>query len=626
MCGIVGFSQSQNIDQETIVRQMMDSIAHRGPDDEGTFIHNQVAFGHRRLSIIDLEHGQQPMQSGEGRFTIIFNGEIYNYLELRQDLVVKGHPLKTFSDTEVLLYMFIQYREKMLNRVNGMFAFAIYDREEDTIFLARDHFGIKPLYYFCQDGLFVFASEIKALFKYPGVESLPNLPALNEYVTFQFLSNSNTLFQKIQRLEPAHYMILRGQEIVENIEYWSIDYTIDDSLSGEQYASELLVLLENSLSIQVRSDVPIGAHLSGGMDSSLIAVLASKSYYGELKTFTGAFEESADYDESPYARIVSDYIKSDHFTIYPNSQDFIDNFEKLVYHLDEPTAGPGVFPQYMVSKLAAEQVKVVLGGQGGDEIFGGYVRYAIAYLEQCLKGAIFETQEEDSHIVTLSSLLDNLPLLRKYVPLLKSQFSDGLFDPMDRRYFRLVNRSLGLNRVYHQDFLEKFNPEEMYQVFQDVFNKADSKSYFNKMTYYDIKTLLPALLQVEDRVSMAVSLESRVPLLDSRIMELTAKMPPNLKFAGGKTKNILHQAVKNILPQEIINRTDKMGFPTPLNEWMNGPLRDYVLDILTSQKSKERNILDTSKVESFMSSNSSFDRTLWGALNLEVWFRTFIDK
>lgn len=628
MCGIAGFIGKGNYDPQATMEGMLESIAHRGPDDRAIYQSSSLplTFGHVRLSIIDITHGKQPMTSADERYTLVFNGEIYNYLELRQQLIQKGCQLHTFSDTEVLLHMYITYGKDMLNQLNGMFAFAIYDNVEQTVFMARDHFGIKPLYYYNKNGTFVFASEIKALLKHPEISARRNEKGLYEYLTFQMVLDEDTLFHGVKKLEPASYMIIKDNQIIEKNEYWKLDYNnIDEETSEEVFADELLLLLQNSLSIQIRSDVPLGAYLSGGIDSSLVATLASKFYSNQLDTFTGGFKTGPEFDESKYAEIVSKSIDSKHHMIYPEANDFIDTFEKLVYHMDEPAAGPGLFPQYMVSKLASENVKVVLGGQGGDEIFGGYTRYAVAYLEQCLKGAIFETQEEGNHVVTLSSIIDNLPSLRGYFPMIKNQFAKGLFDPMDKRYFRLIDRSPNLHNWYQPDFLAGRDEDLIFERFAKVFNNPDTPSYFNKMTYYDLKTLLPSLLQVEDRVSMAVSIESRVPLLDRRIVELATKMPPTMKFAAGKTKHMLIKSVKNVLPKEIIERKDKMGFPTPLNEWVAGPMKGYVLDILRSQKARERGLYKINDIEKQLSSNPKFSRDLWGLLNLELWHKKFID-
>lgn len=624
MCGIVGFISQRN-DKEHIIQKQLETLYHRGPDAQSKYIDNNIAFGHTRLAIIDIDNAVQPMTSNDNRYIIIFNGEIYNYLELRQHLVSKGIKFKTHSDTEVLLNMYIVYGKECVSKLNGMFAFAVYDKVKDSMFLARDHFGIKPLYYTYQNNDFIFASEVKAILEYPDVKAEVDQKSLNEYMTFQVMLKKHTLFKNIHSLEPATYLYLESGKIKEKKKYWEFDYNIDETLSEEEYTTELLHLLENSLNIQTRSDVPIGAYLSGGIDSSLVSTLASKNYFGDFYTFCGGFKDSKDFDETHYAQIVQKSINSIHHEIFPTSKDFTDNFEKIMYHMDYPEAGPGVFSQYMVSKLVSQHVKVVLGGQGGDEIFGGYTRYAVAYLEQALKGAIFETSEEGKHLVTLQSIIPNMAQLKNYIPLLKEQFKEGLFDPMDERYYRMMNRSHNLHKIYNQEFLSTFEEEQLLDKFKQVFNHPDTKSYFNKMTHFDLKTLLPALLHVEDRMSMAVSIESRVPILDYRIVELASKMPPAMKFSGGKTKAMLIKSVKNILPKEIINRKDKMGFPTPINNWLAGDLKEYALDILTSQKAKQRAYLNITNIEKQINQSGQFSRDLWGALNLEMWHRKFID-
>ncbi|WP_149719363.1 asparagine synthase (glutamine-hydrolyzing) [Campylobacter concisus] len=625
MCGIVGF-YSFIKNKDIIINNQLETIRHRGPDDKNIYVHNNIALGHARLAIIDIKQGSQPMHSIDGRFTIVFNGEIYNYLELRQHLVSKGIDFKTYSDTEVLLNMYILYREDCVCKLNGMFSFAIYDKEKNSLFLARDHFGIKPLYYVYNDDNFVFASEIKSILKYPGIRAEVDYLSLNEYMAFQVMLKKHTMFKNISSLEPATYLILENGKIKEKKRYWHFNYDIDETRNEDEYCSELLHLLEDSLNIQTRADVPIGAYLSGGIDSSLVSILASKKYFGDFHTFTGGFKDSKEFDETYYANIVHRYIKSIHHEIFPTSQNFIDTFEKISYHMDYPEAGPGVFSQYMVSKLASSYVKVVLGGQGGDEIFGGYTRYAVAYLEQAIKGAIFETAEEGKHLVTLQSIIPNMPQLKNYIPLIKEQFKEGLFGPMDERYYRIINRTHNVDMIYNKDFLKSFDSRQLLDKFKQVFNTPNTKSYFNKMTYFDLKTLLPALLHVEDRVSMAVSIESRVPILDYRIIELVSKMPPTMKFAGGKTKAILLKTVKNLLPKEIFERKDKMGFPTPINKWLANDLKEYALDILTSQKSKQRGYFNISNIENEIINSGKFSRDLWGCLNIEMWHRQFIDN
>ncbi len=629
MCGLTGFiGYPKGKNREELLSSMMKVIEHRGPDANGTYFHDSVSFGHQRLSIIDIDHGNQPFISADGNYSLIFNGEIYNYLELRQGLLGKGVKLLTYSDTEVLLHSYIQYGEKMLDMINGMFAFAIYDKRKKTSFIARDHFGIKPFYYAKTNNSFVFGSEIKSILLHPNIKTEVEPSALQQYLTFQFVLGEQTMFKGVKKLLPGSFMVVDNEgKILQNKKYWDPEYKVDKTKTQEEFLDETLVLLENSLSIQVRSDVPVGAYLSGGIDSSTIAILAAKNYPAELKTFSGGFKDQGPYDETKYARLVSKKINGEHFEVFPDKDDFIDNIKKLVYHMDEPAAGPGIFPQYMVSRLASDQVKVVLGGQGGDEIFGGYTRYSVAYLEQCIKGAIFDTQEEGKHIVTLNSIIPSLPTLRQYVPMIQSQFGNGLFDEMDRRYFNLIDRSPNLSSIYQTDFLSNRNNEAIFSSYDKIFNGIKTKSYFNKMTHFDMKTLLPALLQVEDRVSMAVSLESRVPLLDKRIVELVASMPPTMKFAGGKTKYMLIEAVKNLLPKQIVERKDKMGFPVPINEWMKKKkMKDFLSDTFNSKKSRERGVFKVEEILDQINRSGKFSRDIWGALNLELWYQNFHDK
>ena len=628
MCGIAGIlnrDRNHAADSEEVLA-MLAAIAHRGPDDEGTYFDGAVGLGHRRLSIIDLKSGHQPMSNEDGSLWIVFNGEIYNYLELRRELI-RHHVFRTESDTEVLLHLYEEVGERCLERLNGMFAFAIWDVRLKRLFAARDRLGIKP-FYWCLDGeRFCFASEPKALIAAGMAEPHPDQEGLLQYLTFQFCLGERTLFKNIAKLEPGHFLTFRPfvDASPSIASYWNFNHDIDTHHTEEYYTENLLFLLQDSVRLQLRSDVPVGAHLSGGMDSSTVVCLAAPLYGGQFHTFTGAFREGPEYDETGYARAVAEHVGSKHNEIWPSAQNFADVMPWLIYMMDEPAAGPGVFPQYFVSKLARENVKVVLGGQGGDEIFGGYVRYLAAYLEQCLKGAIFGTQEQGKYLVTWDSILPNLSLLRQYQPLLQSFWRDGLFEDMDRRYFRLVDRSDGVESLIAPDIWNGDGRSRTFQAFQEIFNDSAAKSYFDKMTNFDLKTLLPALLQVEDRTSMSVSLESRVPLLDHRIADLVTRMPPTIRFKGGDTKRVFREAVHNLVPEVVRNRRDKMGFPVPFTQWLREPLRDFVGDILLSSRARQRGLYQTSAVETLISREQKFGRQTWGLLCLELWFRAFVD-
>lgn len=627
MCGIVAIQHKNNqpID-ERLLKRMADTIHHRGPDEEGIFINDHIGFYHKRLSIIDLSSGKQPMTSGN--CTIVFNGEIYNYLELRQQLIQKGHSFKTHSDTEVILKIYEEYGEQGISTLNGMFAFLIYDQQKQKLVAARDHFGIKPLYIYEDDNKTIFASEIKAILEHPEVAALYDQDALNEYLTFQFILGEDTLFKNIKKVLPGHYLVinLKDNNSSRLVKYWEPTFKVDHHHTIDYFIYELRRLLEDTIKIQLRSDVPVGAYLSGGMDSSLVSILASRYIPQSLKTFTGAFREGKAFDESAYAQIVAEHCKACMHKIYPTELEFVDLLPKLIYHMDEPVVGPGLFPQYMVSKLASENVKVVLGGQGGDEIFGGYTRYVVAYLEQALKGAIYETNDEGEHIVSLQSIVPNLSYLKQYVPMMRHFWKKEAFEDMDRRYFHLIDRSESSLALYTDDFRQKFDKEKIFEHFRELFNHPDTRSYFNKMTHFDMFGSLPGLLHVEDRVSMAVSLESRVPLLDRRIVDLIASMPVSMKFKGGEMKFILKKAAGNILPEAILNRKDKMGFPVPLSIWAKNGAKDFFHDVLLSRQCRERGIFSSNKIEDLIQSEQPFGRTLWGALCLELWFRQFIDN
>lgn len=626
MCGFVAIinNHGQEVDS-AILKKMATTIHHRGPDEEGEYIDKACGFFHKRLSIIDLSTGQQPMHYEN--CTIVFNGEIYNYIELRDDLKIKGHQFRTTSDTEVILHLYREYGDSFVNMLNGMFAFAIYDQRHKRIYIARDHFGIKPLYWYHDDSHILLGSEIKALLAHPNVKAIPSLENLYEYLTFQFIIDEGTMFKNIKKVLPGYYLTIDIDSWnIKHKRYWEPNFETDLFHTEEYFVAELKQILNDTMSQQLRSDVPIGTYLSGGMDSSLVTIMASGLVNYPLKSFSGAFKEGPEFDELNYARIAAKKANSELFEIFPTENEFIETLPKLIYHLDEPVAGPGLFPQYIVSKYASNHVKVVLGGQGGDEIFGGYARYLVAYLEQAIKGSIYQSNEEAEHIVTLRSILPNLPSLKQYLPMIKGFWSQEVFEPMDRRYFNLINRMGSTVKYLHPDIVNGQNEAELFNKFSAHFNHPKTKSYYNKMTQFDLVSSLPALLQVEDRVSMAVSIESRVPLLDRRIIDLISRMPAAMKFRGGELKYLLKRTVHDILPNEILDRKDKMGFPVPLHIWAKNNAKDFILDTLLSQKSRERNIIDIKNVEELINSEQAFSRGLWGLLSLEIWFNQFIDN
>ncbi|MBD0370370.1 MAG: asparagine synthase (glutamine-hydrolyzing) [Pyrinomonadaceae bacterium] len=625
MCGIAGMldlSAQPIAGLDRSIALMNNLLRHRGPDGEGMWQHpnRHAGFAHRRLKIIDLSTGDQPMTDRAGNW-ITYNGEIYNYIELREEIGL--NEFVTTSDTEVVLRAFRKWGAGCVNHLRGMFAFALWDEAEKTLFCARDRFGIKPFYYTIVDNVFYFASEIKALL--PFVKSIEtNLEAFKEYLTFQFCLSGRTLFKDIHELQPGHTLrVKNGQVVVER--YWEVYYHLDFEHTARYFEEQLQEMMADSVRVHLRSDVPLGAYVSGGMDSSIVASLSSKQSDKEFIGFTGKFSFSEDYDESRYTRALASYCGFELQEIDITASDFIENIRKVIYHLDFPVAGPGSFPQYMVSMLASGSRKVVLGGQGGDEIFGGYTRYLIAYFEQCIKAAIDGTMNNGNFIVTYESIIPNLTALRNYKPLLQEFWREGLFEEMDKRYFRLINRAPELKDEVRWDLLNGYSPfESLRTVFNG--NNVGKESYFDLMTHFDFKTLLPALLQVEDRVSMAHGIESRVPFLDHPLIEMVATIPSDIKFKDGTMKRVLKDAMRHVLPDVIVERKDKMGFPTPLNEWIRGEAHEFVRDILTTQKALSRDVIDNRKVVEGLDSEPKFGRKIWGLLSLELWQQEFHDK
>ncbi len=625
MCGISGvvsLSRKPIPDLSQRLSVMNELQSHRGPDGNGMWRHEKghVGFAHRRLTIIDLTTGHQPMRDQVENW-ITYNGEIYNYLELRGELGAEN--FATTSDTEVILQAYQKWESDCVSHMRGMFFFALWDEKKQRIFCARDRFGIKPFYYTVADGVFYFASEAKALLPFvPHIET--NLEGLTDYLIFQFCMAGKTLFKGIYELLPGHVLKIENSS-VELERYWDVYYHIDFDHTAKYFEERLRDLLSESIDLHLRSDVPVGTYLSGGLDSSIVTSLASKKSKDKLLAFNGKFSFNKEYDESQYAREVASWCGTELHEIDISIEDFVENMRRLIYHLDYPVAGPGSFPQYMVSKYASRYRKVILGGQGGDEIFGGYARYLIAYFEQCIKAAIEGTMHSGNFIVTYESIIPNLTALRNYKPLLKEFWQDGLFEDMDRRYFRLINRASLIQEEVNWDLLRGYSP---FDTFCTIFNgnNVRKESYFDLMTHFDFKTLLPALLQVEDRVSMAHGVESRVPFLDHPLVEFSATIPSNVKFKDGTMKQVLKTAMKSILPETIINRKDKMGFPVPLTKWMHGEAREFVHDIFSSEAALSRELINNRKVLTGITREPEYGRKIWGMLCLELWQQEFHDK
>ena len=610
MCGIAGIYHCSSYSpvEQLALKRMVNVIRHRGPDDEGYYINENIGLGHCRLAIIDLsEAGHQPMSNENGTIRISYNGEIYNYLELGQDLKSKGHIFRSKTDTEVIIHAYEEWGINCLQKFNGMFAFAIWDGNKKKLFVARDRLGIKPLYYYFDGKRFIFASEIKAILEDKSIERKPYYPAISQYLRYMYTVDDSTFFKGIKKLLPGYYLMLEDGHFSIS-QYWDLMFNEDGGRSEDYYVEKLLDLLKDSVRIHLRSDVPLGSHLSGGLDSSLLVGLASCMLPHPLKTFSGAFAEGGVFDERKYIRMVAAKFQTDHYEIVPTAQDYADALPKMVWYMDEPTIGSAVICHYYLCKLASEQVKVVLGGQGGDELFGGYYRYLPAYLTRCL-GRFF------------SCKLSPLEIARTGANFLSHISNIGF-----RNMLQKIRRRKGMLNVVTDDFRELSQKPSFRERSACIRTDDDP---LNSMFYWDIKCYLPGLLHLEDRTSMAVSIESRVPFLDHRIVEFAAAIPPDIKLKELRLKHIEREVARKFLPQEIVDRKDKQGFypPTPL--WFKRELLPMIQDILFSLTFRERGIFDVpvleSKMQDYITGKIDYSEQIWMMLNVELWHQQFID-
>lgn len=630
MCGVFGFisNDTRALHEATkILHKGMELISHRGPDGSGTWVSKdgRVGLGHLRLSIIDIERGVQPMVTEDSRYVIIFNGEIYNYIEIRNEIGFEK--FETHSDTEVLLKAYQTWGIEFLSHLRGMYSFIIWDSLQEKILLARDRFGIKPLYWVRTSRGIFFASEIKAMLPFMDSVAL-NRRGFSDYVSFQYCIGNQTLIDGVFQLPAAHYSLFSYDCEVKTNCYWEVHYNIDYDHTEVWFKERLRELIQDSIKIHLRSDVEVGSYVSGGMDSSFLAAYANRFNPDRgMKIFNGRFTDGPDFDESEYARDIAALEKMKLYIKDIDENDFINNIENIIWYLDQPTAGPGAFPQFMISKEVSKHVKVVIGGQGGDEIFGGYARYLLAYFEQCIKGAIDGSLYSGNFVVSYESIIPNLESLRQYKPMLKDFWADGLFDARDERYWRLINKANSLNGIIDPEFMDQ---SKSLESFKKIFwgENVNKESYFDSMTHFDFKTLLPALLHVEDRMSMAHGIEARLPFLDHPLVEFLATVPADIKFQNGELKRFLKLISNDFLPLSIRERKDKMGFPVPLNLWVKrgGVVRDYVGDLLGSSKARTRPyLLPGLSVDKILNSESMYGRNLWALLSLEIWHCKFID-
>lgn len=631
MCGIFGIIKrhpTEFMEISKLLDEGLSAIRHRGPDGSGQWIdvNNQVGLGHVRLAILDVKSGYQPMHSTSARYSIVYNGEVYNYLELREELGRQN--FTTTCDTEVILKAYERWGSDCVKKFRGMFAFAIWDDQERSLFLARDRFGIKPLYMVENKSGFYFSSELKGLL--PFLERLEvNKDVLSDYFICQLPLDDQTLLSGAKQLEPGHiakYDIVEGLKVER---YWDVNYKVDEKIEHKNIEEKIDELLRESVDLHLRSDVEVGSYVSGGTDSSLVASLAKLNKADRpMKGFNGRFLEGLGFDESRYASTVADANDIELFVTDITENDFIKNIGKVIWHLDQPMAGPGSFSQYMVSKDVGKHVKVVLGGQGGDEIFGGYARYLISYLEKCVKASIEGDNALQSLPIEFKSIISNLGVLGDYKPMIKTFWSAGLFEDDASRYWRLINRAETAFPFLDQCVLDS---EGSFSRFQKTYNAQNVRGEyaFNSMLHFDSKILLSSLLQVEDRMSMAHGVEARVPLLDHKLVEFIASLPEKIKFKDGNLKPLLKAVASKYLPAEVVNRKDKMGFPTPINYWMKDKpaVKEFVGDLFSSAKARERPYLNNDfSVDKLLLGEGTYGRSLWGLLSLEIWHNHFVDK
>ncbi|MDO8735751.1 MAG: asparagine synthase (glutamine-hydrolyzing), partial [Thermoleophilia bacterium] len=614
LCGICGFS---GFEDEALLGRMLGSLVHRGPDDEGRFVDGAFSLGHRRLSIIDLDTGHQPIHNEDETLWIVYNGEVYNYRELREELEAMGHSFYTRTDTEVLLHAYEEFGEDCVKRFNGMFALAIFDRTARRLFLARDHFGIKPLYYHYDGdkpgdaaGSFLFASEIKALLEWPGIKRAPDDEIVYEYLLYGWHEHRpETFFQGIKKLPAAHFMVV--DETGMRIErYWDIS---SEQASAENdfphQAREFGDLLEDSVQRRLISDVPVGSCLSGGLDSSAIvcimerllkkSVPESEAIGDRLKTFSAVYP-GEHLDEREYIDEVLRETDAEGNFIFPANDEFFAELEKFVYYQEEPLVSTGPYAQWCVMRDVARKVKVVIDGQGADELMAGYTPYFFVYFQQL--------KSEHRYISMLREMLAARDVA---LPFFKNYLSDR-FKP---------GRKVAARSLMAPDFHEGFQPDR---------RQRHSGSGLRGRLYEDVFVhSLPALLRYEDKNSMAFSVESRVPFLDPRLVEYIFSLPPEAIIGSGWNKRVMREALAGILPEKIRRRRWKVGFTTPEMAWLIAR-KDFVNDIFRSDSFISRPYFDSAAVrnafERICDGTAEETLAIWRVLNLEIWLRVFFDK
>lgn len=625
MCGIVGvyhFDRNRPVDRNLLVQQN-DALAHRGPDDGGVYVADGVGLGHRRLSIIDLGGGHQPMWDVERRLAIVFNGEIYNYRELKEELEARGHRFASSSDTEVILNAYREWGEACVDRFVGMFAFAIYDKVLRTLFCARDRLGKKPFYYYRDGERVIFASELKAILVDPTVPRILEPTAVMDYFAYGYVPGPGSILRNITKLPAGHTLFLDGDRVVER-QYWDVDFSRVDDGDLEQHASRLLEALEDAVRLRLRSDVPLGAFLSGGVDSSMVVALMARQSEQAVRTHTIGFSEDG-YDERAYARQTAEIYRAEH-TEKVVSADAAGILDRLAWHYDEPFGDSSAVPTYYLSQATREQVTVALSGDGGDESFAGYRRYVFAMYEARVRDRVPKLVREGV-VRPLARLYPKADFLPR--PLRAKATLTNVAESHERAYFLSLTQKTH-PRLLAADFLRGLGDYDPFVHFERHLARCSSRDPLARLQYVDLKLYLcDDILVKVDRASMAHALEVRVPLLDHRVVELAATLPAGHKLRGQKTKVVLKEAAKKLLPENILNR-EKRGFTIPLPEWFRGGLREQAEASFFDRPGGASGLLDTDGLRRMWYEHQlgvqNHATVLWSCLMLEHWARRYLAR
>lgn len=628
MCGIIGiyFKDETKRIEENILKEMCSVIRHRGPDDEGYFSNGNIGLGVCRLSIIDLIKGHQPIHNEDKTLWVILNGEIYNYLELRQDLIKKGHVFYTESDTEVIVHLYEEKQEQFVNDLSGMFALAILDTKNNKLLIARDRLGIKPVYYYNKNGIFMFASELKAMLNFGGFNSSIDLESLSHFLSMNYIPGPNTMFKDIKQLPAGHYLIVKNGALKIN-QYWDVCFSADIKVDEDAVREHLLYLLKQSIKKMLRSDVPLGAFLSGGMDSSTLVALITEISGKKLRTFSVGFEEDT-FDETYFAHLAARHFDTEHYNLMCSPLDLIQALPKIVWHADNLLADQAMLPLYLVSKLAREHVTVCLSGDGGDELFLGYPTYiADTYLQYYKKIPYFIRR------LFITRIINSLPASSKKLSFeyKTKKFIEGAEFPADKAHYwwRTIFNDNEKKSLFSDAVINEIGSLDSYSSYLSHYNNCpeENEHLFNKFLYADIKVWLADnnLIRV-DAMSMAHSLEARVPFLDHELVEFMARVPPQLKMKNGTLKYLLKSAMKGKVPEQIIKRK-KAGWHVPLAKWFQEDLKDYVIEILSHPKVIKSGFFRKDSITNLLNEhfqgrrNNSFK--IWGLLVFFHWYDTF---